>query len=84
MSAPGVRVVIDRLVLHGVPPSDVGAVRQALSTELEARLAGAELSGANVGDRVRLEIAPATDPGALGRGAGRALGAALAGRGPGR
>lgn len=78
-----VRVVIDRLVLHGVDRADAAAVQRALAAQLEAALKGAE-PGAAPGERLRLDVAPAADPRALGASAGRALGAALAGRGPAR
>jgi hypothetical protein len=77
VTAPAVRVVIDRLVLHGVARADAAAVQRALVAELEARLAGSD-PGTQVGDRLRLDVAPAGDPAELGRSAGAALSRALA------
>jgi hypothetical protein len=78
-----IRVVVDRLVLHGVAHADAAAVQRALAAELRSALAGAEPGG---GDResVRLDVAAAADPGALGRSAGKALAGTLAGKGPAR
>jgi hypothetical protein len=78
--APPIRVTIDRLVLHGIDRADSAAVERALVAELGAALAGAQPAGGG-SDRIRLDLA-AAEPGALGASAGRAIGGALAGRGP--
>jgi hypothetical protein len=87
MTAPNVRLTIDRLVLHGVDRADAAAVRRAFSGALEAMLAGRDdLAAAGLGmtdARIRLDLAPAADPASLGRSAGRALGRALTGSGRG-
>lgn len=77
---PPVRVTIDRLVLHGVAPGDAAAVQRALAAELEAALAGGGPADAVPREHLRLDVATPADPRALGASAGRALGAALAGR----
>ena len=84
MSAPGIRIVIDRLVLHGVPAAQAAAVRRGLVAGLDSALAGAGPAADAPEGPIRLDVASAADPGALGRGAGQALGAALAGRSSGR
>lgn len=84
MSARDVRVVIDRLVLRGVPAAQAAAVRRGLIAGLESALAGADPAALAESGPIRLDVPAAGDPGALGRGAGRALGANLAGRGPAR
>jgi hypothetical protein len=85
MTAPHVRLIIDRLVLHGIDRADAAAVRRALSGELETMLAGRDdlsaVGGGAADARLRLNLAPAADPAALGRLAGRALGRALIGSG---
>jgi len=81
-AAPRIRVTIDRLTLVGVAPGDAAAVRRALAAAVEARLAGADAASL-AGDRPRLSltVAPGQGPAALGRAAGRAIGAHLAGGG---
>jgi hypothetical protein len=79
-----VRVTIDRLVLHGVDRADAAAVQRALVAELGAAMAGTEPGAGASRDHIRLDVAPAADPGALGHNVGRTLAAALAGRGPPR
>ena len=78
MTAPRIRLTIDRLVLHGVDRADAAAVRRALSSELETMLAGADPAALAAAPRLRLDIAPASGPVALGHAAGRALGGAIA------
>ncbi|MCE2945586.1 MAG: hypothetical protein ACK515_23265 [bacterium] len=69
-------VHIDRLVLHGVAPSDRAALARALQQELQQQLAepGALQRWTALDSRPRLQVAPLRDapPG------GAALGAALA------
>ena len=89
MTAPrDVRLVIDRLVLHGVDRADAAAVRRALSGTLEQMLTGSEIdaAGTDPSPRIRLSVPPVTGPASLGREAGRALGRTLLspGRGPAR
>jgi hypothetical protein len=79
---PQVRLVIDRLVLHGVDRADAAAVRRALNGALEAALAGAGgFEGGRDVARIRLQLPPAVNAAHLGHSAGRALGAALVGGG---
>lgn len=80
--SPRIRLTIDRLTLVGVAPGDAAAVRRALAAAVEARLAGADVASLG-GDRSRLSltVAPGQEPAALGRAAGRAIGAHLAGGG---
>ena len=84
MTAPSdVRLVIDRLVLHGVDRADAAAVRRALTSELERMLAGADpdILGAGEVPSLRIAIPSAQSPASLGRESGRALGSRLVGGG---
>ena len=73
-----IRVTIDRLVLHGVPPGQAAAVERALAAELQARLQGAALPAEGVAaSNLRLDIGGSPDPGRLGRDAGAAVAGAL-------
>ncbi|MEA3012195.1 MAG: lysozyme [Sphingomonadales bacterium] len=79
MTAPRISLTIDRLVLHGVDRADAAAVRRALTAELCTRLAGADIDGEGVGDRLRLVVATPANPAALGGSAGASIARALAG-----
>jgi hypothetical protein len=79
--SPRIRVAIDRLVLRGVDPADAAAVRRALVTELQTRLAAtdpAAFVGASDRPHLRLSIGPCADPASFGREAARALHRTLA------
>jgi hypothetical protein len=80
MSRPRIQVAIDRLVLRGVAPADAAAVRRALATELQTRLAATDPAAfADAMDRhLRLGIGACADPASLGREAARALHGTLA------
>jgi hypothetical protein len=78
MTAPRISLTIDRLVLRGVDRADAAAVRRALGAALETMLAGADPKSPAPAPRLRLDIAPAAGPTALGHAAGRALGGAIA------
>lgn len=84
MSRPqAIRITIDRLVLHGVPPGDAAAVQRALGEAVRAQLAqaGAVAEGFAAA-RLDLAVAPAAGPAALGTAAGTALGGRLKGGRP--
>jgi hypothetical protein len=79
--SPRIRVAIDRLVLRGVDPADAAAVRRALVTELQTRLAAtdpAAFVGASDRPHLRLGIGGGADPASFGREAARALHRTLA------
>lgn len=78
---PPIRVVIDRLVLHGVAPADASAVQRALGEGLEAALARARPADLAAPEPLRIDLPTAADPRSLGLSAGRALARSLA---PGR
>jgi hypothetical protein len=73
-------VHIDRLVLHGVAPSQRMAVAQALQQELQRQLAepGALERWAGLSSRPRLDVAPLPSAALQPAPAGAALGSALA------
>lgn len=83
MTAPArIRLTVDRLTLVGVAPGDAAAVRRALTSALEARLAGADVAAlAGSHPRLSLTVAPGQGAAALGHAAGQAIGARLAGGG---
>lgn len=83
MSGPRIKVVIDRLALHGVPRGEAAAVRRALGEAVQAQLAGVDPAALAASPHLRLDIGPAAGPAALGRAAGRALGGAIGGGGGG-
>jgi hypothetical protein len=72
---PRVRVTIDRLVLEGVAPRDVPAVRAAFERELSALVAAdADAFASTTGRRVRGARAPYAAPAVPSpRAVGRAL-----------
>ena len=78
-----ITVTVDRLVLHGVDPGARAAVARALESSLAAALAGSGLPGASDATTAALTASiPGTahgGPAALGRAAGKAVHAALAG-----
>lgn len=84
MSAPqAIRITIDRLVLHGVPPGDAAAVQRALGDAVRAQLAQAgAMPEGFAAARLDLAVAPAAGAAALGRAAGTALGGRLKGGRP--
>lgn len=84
---PPIRVVIDRLVLHGVDRADAAAVQRALAAEVRSALAragGSAFAASRDLPNLQLTVGPGGDPAQLGRSAGAGLGAALVrGRGEG-
>ncbi len=78
-----ITVTVDRLVLHGVDPRDRAAVARALEASLSTALSDAGLPGVAAinaaGLTARIPNPPARGPAALGRAAGKAVHAAIAG-----
>ena len=69
-----VRLHIDQVVLHGVPPDQVGAVLGGLRAEVAAGLQAGALptEGGHLG-QLRAELPRPASPGDLGTSAGRAI-----------
>jgi hypothetical protein len=83
MSGRRIKVVINRLALHGVPRGEAAGLRRALVEAVQAQLAGADPTALAASPHLRLDIGQAAGPAALGRAAGRALGGAIGGNGGG-